>query len=185
MPTPFPNASIPGIPGSPCCLWQLEKSVSGNRKATLGNSYTCDMGAQTHGTLSLKMTLTSTGLSCDENDNIPDGSVWEAKGNFIRRKDGFAIFNGEFTITSPTAKILYKGQVETTDRLGSHHVTTSCEACKPEAHFEGWFVGSGVEYPYTSYSIRGLIVARGTAPSPAQTNTTLTGSLSGTYIKCP
>jgi len=132
--------------------------------------------------MKIELKLTSAGPVCDQNDIVPNGSVLSATGPIIRRNDQFADFMGEFTITSPAGVVLFKGTMETLDRVGSHHLFFNCEACNPRSHFEGYLVGQGVQTP--SYTIRALIVARGTVPAPGGSGA-VAGSLSGTFMKCP
>jgi hypothetical protein len=70
------------------------------------------------------------------------------------------------------------------DRVGSHHLFFQCEQCNPISHFEGWLVGRGSNL-LPNHTIRTLLVARGTIPSPQNPTTAAVGSLNGTFIKCP
>jgi hypothetical protein len=182
-PPPFPNVVIPGIPpAGDCCLWQLEKRIDGQRQANFGNPYKCDTGATARGDLKIVVKLKTAGPVCDQSNIIPDGSVLMAEGPIIRRNDLFADFMGEFTINSPAGAVLFKGTIETLDRVGSHQLFFNCEACNPKSHFEGYLVGQGVQL--SNYSLRALIVARGTVPAPGATGA-VAGSIDGTLMKCP
>jgi len=180
---PFPNVTIPGIPAAGnCCLWQLEKRVDGKREASFGPVYQCDKGPTARGNMKIELRIRSAGPICDQNDIIPNGSVLTASGPIIRRNDLFADFMGEFVITSASGEMLFEGTIETLDRVGSHHLFFNCEACKPKSHFEGYLVGQGVQNP--AYTIRALIVARGTVPAPGAAGA-VAGSIDGTLMKCP
>jgi hypothetical protein len=180
---PFPNVVIPGIPpAGDCCLWQLEKRIDGKREANFGNVYPCQRGPTARGTMKIQVTIKTAGPLCDQNSIIPDGSTLTADGPIVRRNDLFADFMGEFGITSPAGVVLFKGTIETLDRVGSHHLFFNCEPCNPRSHFEGYLVGQGVQA--SSYSIRALIVARGTVPTPGATGA-VAGSIDGTLMKCP
>jgi hypothetical protein len=183
--SPFPDIPIPGVPVSDnCCLWQVEKRIDGQRTAKYDPSYGCDTGVTARGDMALKFVIQSAGLPCDQQDIIPDGSVLVAKGSVIRRADGFGHFNGQFEIVDPANQTLFTGYIETMDRVGSHHLFFQCEQCNPISHFEGWLVGRGSNL-LPNHTIRTLLVARGTIPSPQNPTTAAVGSLNGTFIKCP
>jgi len=184
-PAPFPDVCIPGVPsGDDCCLWQIQRRADGKREAKFGNVYKCDMGPHRRGDMLITMSLKFPGTVCDQQDIPANNSKLEAKGTVIRRDDQYAYFSGEFTITDPGGKVSFKGHIETTDRLGSHQMFFNCEKCNPISHFEGWLVGRG-EGVFSHHTLRALLVARGTVPSPSVPSTPMTGSLTGTLIKCP
>jgi hypothetical protein len=183
----FPNVDCVGVPSTKCCMWQLEKKAEGGREAKYEPTYGCDTGKTMQGAMYVTMKLGTAGDPCDPPqsvDLIPDGSTLQAKGQVIRREDNFAHFSGEFVINGPSGKPLFTGRIETMDRVGSHHLFNNCEKCNPESHFEGWLVGRGTD-ALPNHSIRALISARGTVPAPPGGKTPLTGSLSGTFLKCP
>jgi hypothetical protein len=183
--SPFPDVCIPGVPEKGnCCLWEIVRKVDGRRQAKYGNPYTCDMGQTRRGDMSIKMKLAFVRSVCDQQDIPPNNSTLEAKGVVIRRNDGYAYFSGEFAITDSGGKVLFKGRMETTDRLGSHHTAPACERCNPESHFEGWLVGRGTD-AFPNHTLRAFIVARGTVPSPQQSSMVLSGNITGTLVKCP
>ncbi|HEX8475693.1 MAG TPA: hypothetical protein VF666_16840 [Pyrinomonadaceae bacterium] len=189
---PFPDVGIPGFPPTGnCCLFQIEKKADGNRKATYAAPYACPVGAgggvapTMRGQLSLMMILTSAGPTCDPLANlIPNGSRLTAQGMVIRRNDDFAYFSGQFLINNPAGQILFRGRIETNDRIGTHHLFFNCEACNPSSHFEGWLVGRGMG-ALANHSLRAMISARGMIPSPQVASRPALGSLSGTIIRCP
>lgn len=181
----FPDVCIPGVPEKgDCCLWEIQRRVDGKRVANYGNPYTCDMGPTRRGEMKITMKLKFPGTPCDQQDIPPDNCTLEAKGQVIRQNDQYAYFTGEFTIKSSAGKPLFEGRIETTDRLGSHNLFSNCEKCRPSSHFEGWLVGRGTD-AFPNHTLRALIVSRGTVPSPTQASTPMTGSLTGTLIKCP
>ena len=183
--SPFPDVCIPGVPEKgDCCLWEIERRVDGKREAKYGNPYICDMGPTRRGDMKITMKIKFPGTPCDQQDIPPDNSTLEAKGQVIRQNDQYAYFTGEFTIKSSSGKLLFEGRIETTDRLGSHHLFSKCENCRPVSHFEGWLVGRGTD-AFPNHTLRALIVSRGTVPSPTVASTPMTGSLTGTLIKCP
>jgi hypothetical protein len=184
-PFKFPDVCIPGVPEKgDCCLWEIQRRVDGKRVANYGNPYTCDMGPTRRGEMKITMKLKFPGTPCDQQDIPPDNSTLEAKGQVIRQNDQYAYFTGEFTIKSSAGKLLFEGRIETTDRLGSHNLFSNCERCRPSSHFEGWLVGRGTD-AFPNHTLRALIVSRGTVPSPTLASTPMTGSLTGTLIKCP
>jgi hypothetical protein len=182
--SPFPDVSIAGLPNKDCCIWQIQRRVDGMRQAKYGNPYNCDTGQTRRGEMTIKMNLKFTGSACDQQDIPPNNCVLEAKGEVIRRNDQYAYFAGEFTISDAAGKALFKGHIETTDRFGTHQLFTNCERCNPPSHFEGWLVGRGTD-AFPNHTLRAIIVSRGTVPSPTTTSTPMTGSLTGTLIKCP
>ena len=185
MQSPFPDITIPGVPDTgTCCLWQVEKRIDGERRASLDPPYGCDTGATGRGGMKMSVKITSAGLPCDQSDLIPDGSRLDASGSLIRRADGFAHYIADFSITDPGGTVLFQGTLETIDRLGSHHLFFNCEACNPQSHLEGWLVGRGTS-ALPNHTIRALLVARGTIPSFTNPLTPMTGSLNGVLIKCP
>jgi len=184
-PPAFPDICIPGIPDNGnCCLWEIVRKADGKREAKYGKAYKCDTGDTMRGEMSLTMKLAFIRSVCDQQDIPPNNSKLVAKGEVIRRSDGYAYFSGEFEITDAAGKALFKGRIETTDRLGSHHLSTACETCNPVSHFEGWLVGRGTD-AYPNHTIRAFIVARGTVPSPRSPSMVFSGRLTGTLVKCP
>ena len=185
--SPFPDISIPGVPATGnCCLTQLEKRAQGTRKVDFGASYACPTGATQRGVMRVDMQLVSAGGVCDPLVAlIPNNSKLVATGNLIRRNDGFAHYLADFAILNPAGATLFKGTMETIDRMGTHHLFFGCEQCNPVSHFEGWIVGRGTAAATANFAIRAMIVSRGTVPSPAVVSTPMTGSLNGTFIKCP
>lgn len=182
---PFPDVCIPGVPEKgDCCLWEIVRKAVGKREARYGNPYRCDKGQTRRGEMAITMKLTFPHSICDQQDIPGNNSTLEAKGVVIRRDDSYAYFSGEFVITDPAGKVLFKGRIETTDRLGTHHTAPACERCNPESHFEGWLVGRGTEV-FPNHTLRAFIVARGTVPSPRAGSTVLSGTITGTLIKCP
>ena len=184
--SPFPDLQIPGVPTTGnCCLTQLEKRLSGTRTAQFSNPYACQTSTQ-RGIMRVDFPITSAGATCDPMAAlIPNGSRLLASGNVIRRNDGFAHYLADFTIVNPAGAILFKGSMETIDRIGTHHLFFNCEQCNPISHFEGWITGRGTSPGTNNFTIRAMIVARGTVPSPASPNMVIAGSLNGTLIKCP
>ena len=186
--SPFPDISIPGVPSTgDCCLTQLEKRVSGTRKLDpIGGPYACPTGATQRGAMKVEMQIVSPGGVCDPLlALIPNNSKLVATGNLIRRNDGFAHYLADFAILNPAGATLFKGTMETIDRIGTHHLFFNCEQCNGPSHFEGWIVGRGTAAATANFAIRAMIVSRGTVPSPAVMSTPMTGSLNGTFIKCP
>jgi hypothetical protein len=183
---PFPNVSIPGVPvPGKCCLWQVEERADGTREAQYDPAYNCDTGQTMRGDMRVKVTLRSAGAPCDQNRGlIPNNSTLEAKGQVIRRRDNFAHFSGEFVIRNPGGTVLFTGYIETIDRMGSHHLFFNCETCNGASHLEGWLVGRGSP-ALPNHTLRAMLVARGTVPSPTTASTPLVGSLNGTFLKCP
>ena len=184
---------IPGVPQGSCCIWQLEKRMDGNRTAQYSPPYQCPINLTPtapvtptmQGKMTIDLALTSGGAQCDPLAQlIPNGSRLRAFGRVIRRSDAFAHFNGNFTINNPAGTALFRGHIETTDRLGSHHLFLNCEQCNPISHFEGWIVGQGIG-ALANYTIRAQVTSRGTVPSPQQASTPATGSLAGVFIRCP
>jgi hypothetical protein len=134
--------------------------------------------------MTIKMKLKFPGGACDQQDIPGDNSTLEARGLVIRRNDQYAYFSGDFTIADAGGTVQFKGRIETTDRLGSHQLFSKCEQCNPLSHFEGWLVGRGTNL-FLHHTLRALIVARGTVPSPTNPSTVMLGSLTGTLVKCP
>jgi hypothetical protein len=184
--SPFPDIQIPGVPSTGnCCLTQLEKRLSGTRTAQFSNPYACQTQTQ-RGTMRVDFPIVSAGALCDPMAGlIPNNSRLVASGNVIRRNDGFAHYLADFAIVNPAGATLFKGSMETIDRIGTHHLFFNCEQCNPVSHFEGWIVGRGTDPATANFAIRAMIVARGTVPSPASPNMVIAGSLNGTFIKCP
>ncbi len=183
--SPFPDVCIPGVPDNGnCCLWEIVRKVDGKREAKYGNPYGCDTGQTRRGDMSITMKLTIPQSTCNQQDIPANNSTLQAKGVVIRRNDGYAYFSGEFAITNTAGKVLFKGRIETTDRLGTHHTAPACEQCNPVSHFEGWLVGRGTD-AFPNHTLRAFIVARGTVPSPQQSSMVLSGNITGTLVKCP
>lgn len=185
---------IPGVPSGNCCIWQLEKRMDGKRMADYSGPYKCPVNLTVpftqiiptmQGKMSIDLVLASGGQACDPLAQlIPNASHLRATGRVIRRNDDFAHFNGDFVIVSPSGATLFRGHIETTDRIGSHHQFINCEQCNPISHFEGWIVGQGLG-SLASYTVRAQITSRGTVPNPQVPSMAAVGSLSGVYIRCP
>ncbi|MDX6696048.1 MAG: hypothetical protein QOF02_3651 [Blastocatellia bacterium] len=183
--TPFPDIPIPGIPATgECCLWRSQKRIQGARQAQFEAPYACATGATMRGSLRIRMQLATTTPVCDQTAAaLPNGSVLVASGRVTRRNDGFMHFIGDFTITNPANVVLFRGTMETIDRIGTHSQPFNCEQCNPPSHFEGWLVGRG-EGALVELSLRAMLTARGITPSPQSPNAPFGGLLSGTLIKC-
>lgn len=180
--SPFPDKTCVGVPTSRCCMTQVFKQGDGQRNASYDPPYNCDTGTTMQGTLSMKVTLKSPGATCDQNSAlIPDGSVLEAKGRVISRKDGFGDFNGDFVIRNPAGAVLFSGCIETLDRVGTHR---SCELCNPTSHYEGWMTGRG-SGNLANFSIRASIGARGLLPLPGTPTQVTALDINGVLLKCP
>ena len=183
--SPFPDVCIPGVPDKGnCCLWEIVRRVDGRRQAKYENPYGCDTGQTRRGEMSITMKLRFAHTTCNQQDIPANNSTLEARGVVIRRNDAYAYFSGDFTITDSAGKVLFKGRIETTDRLGTHHTSPACEQCRPESHFEGWLVGRGTD-AFPNHTLRAFIVARGTVPSSQQSSMALSGNITGTLVKCP
>ncbi len=181
--SPFPDRTCVGVPSdTKCCLWQVFKQGNGERNANYGVSYNCDTGTTMQGTMTMKVSLSSPGATCDQNAGlIPNGSVLEAKGRVIARKDGFGDFIGDFVIRNPAGAVLFSGCIETLDRVGTHR---SCEQCNPPSHYEGFMTGRG-SGNLANFSIRASIGARGELPLPGALSKATAIDINGTLIKCP
>jgi len=146
----LPKITIPGVPTSGnCCLYQVAKKFEGKRTVQMiGASYDCGQGAITsRASVTINLPLVSGGLPCDPQPSlIPNFSKLAATGTMIKRNDGFAHFLGEFSITNSGGTVLFKGTIETLDRLASHHFPFNCEACDLKSHIEGWLVGEASDW---------------------------------------
>jgi hypothetical protein len=182
----FPDRACPDLlpeAVSKCCLWQVYKQGDGKRYADFAAPYACPTGQTMQGGMTMTVTLTSPGATCDPSANmIPNGSILEAKGRLIRRADGFGDFVGDFVIRNPAGAALFSGCIETLDRVGTHR---SCEACNPTSHYEGWMTGRGVGSKGSHYAIRASIGARGLLPSPSSLTEGTAIDINGTIINCP
>ncbi|HWW76984.1 MAG TPA: hypothetical protein VNZ44_16405 [Pyrinomonadaceae bacterium] len=181
--SPFPDRTCAGVPSdAKCCLWQVFKQGNGERNATYPVNYNCDTGTTFRGTMTMKVSLNSPGAACDQNAAlIPNGSVLEAKGRVIARKDGFGDFIGDFVIRNPAGATLFSGCIETLDRVGTHR---SCEQCNPTSHYEGLMTGRGAGN-LANFSIRASIGARGELPLPGALSKATAIDINGALIKCP
>ncbi|HJQ33551.1 MAG TPA: hypothetical protein VJ866_15305 [Pyrinomonadaceae bacterium] len=182
----FPDRACPDLMPeaiSNCCLWQFYKQGDGKRRAEFGTPYACPAGQTVQGAMTMTISLTSPGTTCDPLLNmIPNASVLEAKGRLIRRADGFGDFVGDFVIRNPAGVNLFNGCIETIDRVGTHR---SCEACNPTSHFEGWLTGRGVTPKGAHYAIRASIAGRGLLPSPQSATESVSIDINGDIINCP
>jgi hypothetical protein len=183
---PIPNIMIAGVPTAcDCCMSQFHKKAEGEREASLAKPYTCDSGLTARGPTRIKLVLNTFGPPCDQRPRlVPDGSVLAAKGQTIRREDGFAHFLGAFSLTGPTGTLLFSGRIEVIDRIGTHHPPFGPEVCNQPEHLEGWLVGKG-QGELSSFTLRALLVAKGYM-SPSGGNSKIeSGSLDGVLLKCP
>ena len=107
---------------------------------SLGNNFfnLNPTGATQRGVMRVDMQLVSAGGVCDPLlALIPNNSKLVATGNLIRRNDGFAHYLADFAILNPAGATLFKGTMETIDRIGTHHLFFNCEQCNAPSHFEG------------------------------------------------
>jgi hypothetical protein len=165
-------------------LWQIHKKANGERRAVFGTPYQCETGQTARGDTKIKLTLTTEG-ACNQNQLIPNNSILEASGNTIKRASGFAHFFGKFTIKNPAGALLFEGTMEAIDRIGTHHNPFGAEACNRENHLEGWMVGRGSTALLPNHTLRALIVARASLPTPTNPSPPVVGSIDGVLIKCP
>ncbi|MDT4966459.1 MAG: hypothetical protein QOJ64_1196 [Acidobacteriota bacterium] len=176
---PFPDVQIPGMPSEgEWCLTRVDKAVEGTaRYVSPGGEYTCEGGHTWRGKVKINTTLRASGRACDQGDFIPNGSVLNAEGEIIRRRDGFAHFAGKFEIKSGD-KQLFEGRMELLFRVGSHRG----ESCDDISHYEGWLVGRGSKG--VPLSLRAMISGKWTAPMPRLETTWTSGSiLSGIVVR--
>ena len=180
------GATAPAVPPGHCCLFQLHKKAEGSRNGDLGASYQCHTGQTFRGTIKYEVRLTSEGAPCDQPFPGLNLSVLEARGDLIRRADGFAEFSGTFAIRpSPAGSPVFTGTIEAFDRVGTHHSPFGVEACNQPNHLEGWLTGSSPNNP--KLLLLALLVAKvPTPPAPSGSiSGPVEGSLDGAIIQCP
>ena len=181
--------TIADVPSGDVCLCQVYKNGPGSRNAATQSVYDCH-GRQTSRGQSdlLEITLNSGGAHCDERpDLIPDRSVLTAvNGDIIFRSDLLALYSGTFDITSPDQVVLFRGQIELVDRIGTHdkNVSPNCpEPCNPREHIEGWLVGAG--HPASpDLTLRALIALRITSRGH-DGEVKFEATLNGVFVNCP
>ncbi len=139
--SPFPTTSLAGLPAAgSCCIRRVDKKFSGSRDVTFEPPYDCAGDPTRRGTLTGKVTLSTSGSPCDPQPSpIADGSTIEFTGTVIHDvKIGLADFVGRFTLRGPKGAILGRGVIELMDHVCSHPNGRPCNA---QNHVEGFLVG--------------------------------------------
>ena len=164
------------------CIRRFARTFDGIIEATGAIGYKCQARVTERMTTSVTFRITAK-AECDDVDKLPaSGLGLRAKGTTIRRADGFAHFAGRAEIidASPDADVaLFKGNLELVARVGSH--PSLGEACAPEQHVEGWFVGQG-QGKLAKMTLRVIFagkgdLAAGTNPFPDTSNNRVIGVL--------
>ena len=84
----------------------------------------------------VELTILSGG-ACDQNPQlVPDRSVLRASGDLTSRADGLTHYTGNFTLASPSGTVLFQGNLQMMDRIGTHSGRFGTERCNEEAHLE-------------------------------------------------
>jgi len=171
MADPFTHVriSVPD-PQVPYCLWHVDKTGEAVRTLDEQRHTECDTGGTFQGPAQLTVTLVSRGRppkACDEDPLMPDGSILDSSGAFIRRRrDSFGIYSGSFTITPPQVPgthpppVLFRGQIELFDRVGTHQAPLTTDQCSEacDEHIEGWLVADGEDPKFSLHlAIAGMV----------------------------
>ena len=164
---------IPDVPINNVCLFRFQWTGTGSWKFAAGTPYGCPTAASKTvrvGTTIDQLPLKRSGPPCDETEpfHLPD-LVLHAQGNTIYREDGFGFFNGVFMLRDGGTD-LFRGHIELFERVTTRQqpiVQPQCAvSCQPEAHIEGWLVGEGSATTTSRLTVRALLAAQSSVPSP-------------------
>jgi hypothetical protein len=164
------------------CIHRFARTFDGIIEATGAIRYKCKTKVTERMTTSVTFRITAK-AECDDVDKLlASGLGLRARGATIRRADGFAHFTGRAEIIDATPDpdiALFKGNLELVARIGSH--PSLGEACAPEQHVEGWFVGQG-QGKLAKMTLRVLFagkgdLAAGTNPFPDASTNRVIGTL--------
>jgi hypothetical protein len=127
------------------CIRRFARTFDGLVEGSGAISYKCRGHVTQRMTTSVTFRISAVAECDDVGALIPSSGLrLQAKGTTVHRADGVAHFVGRGQIVNTTPEpdvVLFKGNLELVARIGSHPALG--EACAPEQHVEGWFVGVG------------------------------------------
>ena len=159
---------MPVIAAGHVCIRRLARTFDGLIEGGKAVRYMCgDVGAER---MPAAVTFRITAkMECDDLGALVPITGLRAKGTTVRRTDGFAHFAGRAQIINATPEpdvVLFSGSLDLIARIGSHPALG--EACAPEAHLEGWFLGKG-QGEFAKMTLHVIFVGKGqlaTGPQP-------------------
>jgi hypothetical protein len=143
------------------CIRRFARTFDGIVEAAGATRYKCQANVTERMTTSVTFRITAKAECDDVGRLLPSALALRARGATIRRADGFAQFAGRAEIIDATPEpdlVLFKGKLELVARIGSH--PSLGEACGPEQHVEGWFVGQG-QGKLTKMTLRVIFAGKG------------------------
>jgi hypothetical protein len=151
----------PGLAAGNVCIRRFARTFDGLVEAAGATRYKCQARVTERLTTSVTFRITAKAECDDVGRVLAPGLVLRARGATIRRADGFAHFAGRAEVIDATSEpdvVLFKGNLELIARIGSH--PSLGEACGPEEHVEGWFVGQG-QGRLTKMTLRVIFAGKG------------------------
>ena len=150
-----------GFAAGHVCLRRFARTFDGIVEAAGAIRYKCQAKDTERMTTSVTFRITAKAECDDVGKLLGSGLGLRARGATIRRADGFAHFAGRAEIIDSTGEpdvVLFNGNLELVARIGSH--PSLGEACGPEQHVEGWFVGQG-QGKLTKMTLRVIFTGKG------------------------
>lgn len=151
---------MPLFPAGNVCIRRFARTFDGITQSTGGPPYKCRAVGTERMTTSVTFRITAK-MECDDIGTLITVTGLRAKGTTIRRSDGFAHFAGRAQIINAKPEpdvVLFSGTLDLIARVGSHQALG--EACAPEGHVEGWFVGKG-NGDISKMALQALLVGNG------------------------
>jgi hypothetical protein len=134
---------MPAIPAGDVCIRRLARTFDGVVQGGRPVRYKCGEVGTERMRASVTFRITAQ-MECDDVGTLVPITGLRARGTTVRRADGFAHFFGRAQIVNAAPEpdvVLFSGSLDLIARIGSHPALG--EACAPEQHLEGWFVGKG------------------------------------------
>ena len=150
-----------GFAAGRVCIRRFARTFDGIVESAGATSYKCQASVTERLTTTVTFRITAKAECDDVGKLLVSGLGLRGRGATIRRADGFAHFAGRAEIIDASGEpdvVLFKGNLDLVARIGSH--PSLGEACGPEQHVEGWFVGQG-QGQMTKRTLRVIFTGKG------------------------
>jgi hypothetical protein len=151
---------MPPLPTGEVCIRRFARVFDGVTEGSGAVRYRCRAVATERMATSITFRITAK-MDCDDVGTLVPVTGLVAKGTTVRREDGFAYFTGRAQVINAKPDpdvVLFSGSLDLIARIGSH--VALGEACAPEEHVEGWFIGKGQE-KFAKMTLRLILAGQG------------------------
>ena len=151
---------MPPLPTGEVCIRRFARVFDGVTAGSGAVRYQCRAVATERMATSITFRITAK-MDCDDVGTLVPVTGLVAKGTTVRREDGFAHFTGRAQVIDAKPDpdvVLFSGSLDLIARIGSH--VALGEACAPEEHVEGWFIGNGQE-KFAKMTLRLILAGQG------------------------